>query len=82
VAKHKFNIGQTVDFSAGFAGGSGKGRYTIVRLLPNEGDTPQYRIKSSRDGQERMVLESQLVRSAGSPGASLFAAKPVEKRLP
>jgi len=81
MSKHKFNVGQTVDFSAGFAGSSGKGQYTVVRLLPNEGDTPQYRIKSARDGQERMALESQLARSSGSAAAGLFAPRRPEKRL-
>ena len=58
---HRFGIGQTVYFSpARGIGGSGGSRYTVTRLLPEEGRTPQYRIKSKMDGTERVVLESQL----------------------
>jgi hypothetical protein len=37
--------------------------YTIVRLLPEEGNTPQYRIKAKTDGRERVVREDQLERN-------------------
>jgi len=58
---HKFHVGQAVDFFPGRGIDHGsKGRYTIVRLLPIEGDTPQYRIKNNTDGQERMVHEGEL----------------------
>jgi len=61
MSEHKFNVGQAVEYFASrrfdrLAGG----RYTIVRLLPIEGDTPQYRIKSTLDGRERMVRESEI----------------------
>jgi hypothetical protein len=61
MSEHKFRVGQAVDYFASkrfdrLAGG----RYTIVRLLPLEGSTPQYRIKSSLDGRERMVHESEI----------------------
>jgi len=82
MAKHKYVVGQTVDFSPGFAAGTSKGQYTIVRLLPVEGDTPQYRIKSTRDGHERMVLESQLARPPNSAASNLFGPKRADKRLP
>lgn len=65
---HRFAIGQAVQFSPDRrAGGSGAGRYTVVRLLPDEGNTPQYRIKSKTDGTERVVLESQLARHTALP---------------
>ena len=35
--------------------------FEIVRLLPPEGGNPQYRIKSLRDGHERVVTESEIV---------------------
>jgi len=61
MAEHKFRVGQSVQFfpDPGVDRLS-KGRYTIVRLLPLEGNTPQYRIKSTADGHERLVRESQL----------------------
>lgn len=34
--------------------------FEIVRLLPSEHGNPQYRIKSLRDGHERVVTESDL----------------------
>jgi len=49
---HKFRVGQIVDRN--------KGHYTIVRLLPMDSDTPQYRVQNNTDGQERMVHESEL----------------------
>jgi len=61
MSEHKFRIGQAVEYFASrrfdrLAGG----RYTIVRLLPIDGNTPQYRIKSAQDGRERMVRESEI----------------------
>jgi hypothetical protein len=81
MAKHKYAVGQTVDFSPGFAAGPGKGQFTIVRQLPAEGDTPQYRVKSTRDGHERMVLESQLAKPANSAASSIFAPRRLDKRF-
>lgn len=64
MAAHKFAIGQSVRLMPlrhqdNFAGGS----YTIVRLLPEQDNTPQYRIKAKVDGRERVVLEVQIARS-------------------
>ena len=59
MAEHKFAVGHTVQFSPA-AGGEGRGLYTVVRLLPEEGGTPQYRIKSKTDGHERVVRQNQL----------------------
>jgi hypothetical protein len=60
---HKYTIGQAVLFSPDRAHDiSARGRYTIVRLLPEEGSTPQYRIKSNTSGTERVVRETQLER--------------------
>jgi hypothetical protein len=59
--QHKFRVGQGVDFSPSRGiDHRSKGRYTIVRLLPIEGNTPQYRIKNNTDGHERMVLEGEI----------------------
>jgi hypothetical protein len=59
--EHKFCVGQAVEYFASrrfdrLAGGC----YTVVRLLPIEGNAPQYRIKSALDGRERMVQESEI----------------------
>jgi hypothetical protein len=61
MSEHKFRVGQAVEYFASrrfdrLAGG----RYTIVRLLPIDGNTPQYRIKSTLDGRERMVHENEI----------------------
>ena len=63
MAAHKYAAGQSVRFSP-YPGedGSARGLYTIVRLLPEEESTPQYRIKAKTDGRERVVREDQLAR--------------------
>ena len=38
------------------------GTYRIVKLLPNDGDDYQYRIKSATEAFERVAKESQLDR--------------------
>jgi hypothetical protein len=61
MSEHKFVVGQSVEFSPDWLlDKTTAGRYTIVRLFPNVGNLPQYRIKSERDGHERMVLEDRL----------------------
>jgi hypothetical protein len=61
MSEHKFSVGQAVEYFASrrfdrLAGGN----YTVVRLLPLDGNAPQYRIKSALDGRERMVRESEI----------------------
>jgi hypothetical protein len=64
MATHKFATGQNVRFSPHRnEDHSARGLYTIVRLLPEESNTPQYRIKAKVDGRERVVREDQLSRS-------------------
>jgi hypothetical protein len=63
MAAHKFSIGQALQFSPGLGQDSkAKGRYKVVRQLPETGNVLQYRIKSEVDGQERVVREDQIVR--------------------
>ena len=58
---HKFHIGQAVEFFPNRGvDHKARGRYTIVRLLPMDGNTPQYRVKHKTDGHERMVRENEL----------------------
>jgi hypothetical protein len=64
MAIHQYTVGQSVRFSPHrFEDATGRGVYTIVRLLPEVGSTPQYRIKAKTDGRERVVREEQLARS-------------------
>ena len=67
MSNHKFAVGQNVEFSPDWPiDNATKGQYTIVRLYPKTGNAPQYRIKSKRDGHERMVQEDRLDRTARS----------------
>ncbi len=57
----KFQIGQAVEFFPNRGvDHKARGRYPIVRLLPMDGNTPQYRVKNKIDGHERMVRENEL----------------------
>ena len=63
MATHKFAVGQILYFSPGMSGDSkGRGRYKVVRQLPETGGMLQYRIKSEMDGHERVVREDQTER--------------------
>lgn len=65
MSDHKFAVGQNVEFSPDWPiDDTTKGQYTIVALYPETGNIPQYRIKSKRDGHERMVQEDRLDRAA------------------
>jgi hypothetical protein len=58
---HKYRIGETVYYtSPTFGRAAATGSYTVVKLLPSEGDDYQYRIKSSGEAFERVAKESQL----------------------
>jgi len=60
---YKFAIGQSVRFSPDrIQLSSGRGRFKIVRLLPEAASVLQYRVKSEIDGHERVVREDQLAR--------------------
>ena len=62
VKNHKFAVGDTVYFSQGMGRGA-KGEtssYKVVRHLPAEHNDQQYRVKSTQDGHERVVKESEL----------------------
>ena len=63
MAIHKFAVGQALYFLPGLSEASkSKGRYKVVRQLPETGNMLQYRIKSETDGQERIVREDQIER--------------------
>jgi hypothetical protein len=63
MARHKFKVGQTVDFAPSRLGTPAPGRpYEIVRLLPAEAGELQYRVKSKSESFERVAKESELSR--------------------
>ncbi len=64
IRAHKYRIGETVYYtSPTFGRAAATGSYTVVKLLPSEGDDYQYRIKSSGEAFERVAKESQLDRA-------------------
>jgi hypothetical protein len=64
VRSHKYQVGETVYYtSPTFGRAAATGSYTVVKLLPSDGDDYQYRIKSSGEAFERVAKESQLDRA-------------------
>lgn len=64
VKTHKYRVGEIVYYtSPTFGRAAATGSYTVVKLLPSEGDDYQYRIKSSGEAFERVAKESQLDRA-------------------
>jgi hypothetical protein len=58
MATHKFAAGQNVRFSPyRYEDASARGVYTIMRLLPEQGTTPQYRIKAKIDTGARTATD-------------------------
>ena len=58
---HKFQVVEMVYYtSPTFVRAAATGSYTVVKLLPSEGDDYQYRIKSNGEAFERVAKESQL----------------------
>lgn len=57
---HKFKIGRTVEFVPSDLRLSPPGRFEILRALPIEHGIAQYRIKSLKDGHQRVAMESDL----------------------
>jgi hypothetical protein len=63
MARHRFKVGQLVDFSPARPGMPTAGRqYEIVRLLPAEAGEFLYRVKSKGETFERVAKESELSR--------------------
>ena len=60
---HKYHVGEVVYYtSPSFGRAAATGSYTVVKLLPSEGDDYQYRIKNTEEAFERVAKESQLDR--------------------
>ena len=63
VYPHRYRVGEIVYYtSPSFGRAAANGSYTVVKLLPSDGDDYQYRIKSSGEAFERVAKESQLDR--------------------
>jgi hypothetical protein len=63
MARHKFKVGQLVDFQPPRAGVPTLGRqYEVIRQLPVEGGEFLYRVKSRAETFERIARESELTR--------------------
>jgi hypothetical protein len=63
MARHKFKLGQLVDFSPARSGVPTGGRqYEILRLLPVEAGEFLYRVKARGETYERIAKESELSR--------------------
>jgi hypothetical protein len=56
----KFRVGQMVRFVPGTHERAYGGQYEVVAKLPEERGEEQYRLKSTSDGHERIVRESQI----------------------
>jgi hypothetical protein len=66
MSKHKFAVGQMVDFMPGPSDANApRGKYKVERQMPSETRDLQYRIKNADDGHERVVLESRLSAHTG-----------------
>jgi hypothetical protein len=61
---HKYHVGDVVYYtSPSFGRAAATGSYTVIKLLPSEGEDHQYRIKNTDEAFERVAKESQLDRA-------------------
>ncbi|HWE21106.1 MAG TPA: hypothetical protein VG758_28735 [Hyphomicrobiaceae bacterium] len=61
--RHKFSVGEVVDYTPGRQSRPFTARgYKVLRLLPPEGSDLLYRIKSVDEAFERVVKEHELTR--------------------
>jgi len=68
---HRHKEGVIVEIRGGAASVIPPGRYEITRLMPpTVGGDNQYRVKSLRDGHERLVRESDLTQAGPSESAA------------
>lgn len=64
ILRHKYHVGDVVYYtSPSFGRAAATGSYTVIKLLPSEGDDYQYRIKNTEEAFERVAKESQLDRA-------------------
>ena len=60
MADHKFKPGQSVELRPKMGSWSRADTFSIVRTMPPEGRENQYRLKSKRDGHERVAAERDI----------------------
>jgi hypothetical protein len=61
VKTSKYEVGENVRFTASAVSRPGAmGTYTVVRVLPLDGEEQHYRIKHTGETYERVARESQL----------------------
>ena len=57
----RYEVGESVRYTASAVSKPGaSGIYTVVRVMPREGDEQHYRIKHQGETYERVARESQL----------------------
>jgi hypothetical protein len=56
----KFKVGQSVKYSASVRRFGSNASFKIVRQLPSDGGSRQYRIKSATEAHERVAQEDEL----------------------
>jgi hypothetical protein len=61
--EHKFKVGQVVRMRRGLNEAARSDAYKVTRLLPSSDAGNQYRLQAVRGGQERVVQESEIMRS-------------------
>jgi hypothetical protein len=61
--EHKYSVGQVVAARTSLFGLTPPGPYEIMRLLPPTGTSNQYRLKSLKTGNERIVREEDIFRN-------------------
>jgi hypothetical protein len=63
MVRHKFNVGELVDFAPPRPGVATPGpQYEIIRRIPADGCEHRYRVKSKLEPFERVAKESELSR--------------------
>ena len=60
---HKFRIGQHVNLLPPISRHASGGVYVVTKQLPQNAGEYEYRIKSINEAHERVVRESELVKS-------------------
>lgn len=69
---HLYAVGQVVNYQPGvFENPAARGSYEVVRLLPADATSNQYRIRSVSDGHERVVKEVSLTGSTAAAAPDL-----------
>lgn len=61
MSQSKFAVGQTVEFIRSSSDNHvPAGSFTVTRVMPSDSPDRSYRVRSARDGLERVLTESQL----------------------